>query len=532
MKIVYNISFLICLAYAACLPLIAQNETKIWYFTSNAGLDFSSNPPIALSNGSLNTGEGSASISDANGTILFYTNGLTIWDKTHSVMANGSGLFGGGGSTSQAALIVKKPGSSNLFYVFTNEAQNGYNYGLHYSIVDVSLASGNGSVTIKNVTVFNNTTEKLCATWHANGTDVWILTHEFNSNNFKAYLLTAAGISTTAINSAVGSVHSSYGAVGCMKISPDQKKIGLAIYDSNANGSYELYDFNKNGGQVSNPVILGSTFTEPYGCAFSADGKKFYGGNATDGKIRQWDLCDGSTSAIIASQLAISTSSSNGVGALQLGLDGKIYVARIGAQFLGVINDPNLAGAGCNYIELGQSIAPKVCAYGLPNFIDAYFWSGPSVTITYAGSLSLCAGETKTLMVNGASTYTWNGATQGNTLFISPLVTSSYTVVGTMTTGCNYSSQITVTVSACTGQEELTNFFGIIYPNPFKEKISLDLPENVSITLIDAQGIKLFSQNLPLGKSEINLSDLPNGIYYIKLKHGLERDYCKILVKE
>src|ERR1044072_10401 len=82
----------------------SQNENTKWYFGENAALNFMTNPPTQLNNSSMSTMEGSSSIADASGNLLFYTDGLTVYNKLHAVMANGTGLSGNQ-STSQAALI-------------------------------------------------------------------------------------------------------------------------------------------------------------------------------------------------------------------------------------------------------------------------------------------------------------------------------------------------------------------------------------------------------------------------------------------
>lgn len=83
-------------------------------------------------------------MADASGNLLFYTNGATIYNSQDQPMANGAGLSGGTQSSTQAATILRKPGSQNLYYVFTNDQQGGPG-GLSYSIVDISLAAGMGS---------------------------------------------------------------------------------------------------------------------------------------------------------------------------------------------------------------------------------------------------------------------------------------------------------------------------------------------------------------------------------------------------
>ena len=85
----------------------SQNETKKWYFGNQAGLDFMTSPPTILTNGVINTVEGCATISDAAGNLLFYTDGITVYNKNHVVMANGTGLNGNSSSTQSAIIITK-----------------------------------------------------------------------------------------------------------------------------------------------------------------------------------------------------------------------------------------------------------------------------------------------------------------------------------------------------------------------------------------------------------------------------------------
>jgi PKD repeat protein len=75
---------------------------------------------------------------------------------------------------------------------------------------------------------------------------------------------------------------------------------------------------------------------------------------------------------INASRLAIDTSAASNIGALQLASDGKIYMAEYATTYLGVINDPDVYGIGCNFTDIGFSVAPKISQMGLPNIPD--FW--------------------------------------------------------------------------------------------------------------------------------------------------------------
>lgn len=313
--------------------LFGQGETNLWYFGYNAGLDFSSGSPVALTNGQLNASEGAATVSDAAGSLLFYTDGTTIWDRTHTPMPNGSGLLGNTMRTAtQAAIIIQKPGSVTIYYVFTNESC-GWTQGLRYSEVDMTLNGGLGDITVNKNILLNtaSTTEKLTAIRHCNNKDVWVISRYFNGvpgyssiPQFGAYLVTSAGVNTTAVISSIGSA--GYNCTGQMKGSPDGKKLAAALYNDSR---IELYDFNGLTGIVSNPllfpVVPGVNY-QLYGVEFSPDGTKLYASTYPMPSIYQYDLCAGSNAAITASGVLVGTpASASSPGSLQLGPDKKIY---------------------------------------------------------------------------------------------------------------------------------------------------------------------------------------------------------------
>lgn len=381
-----------------------QNETAKWYFGYGAAMDFMTTPPTQLAASSMTVDEGCASISDDNGALLFYTDGLSIWTKTHTVMANGTGLLGGHSST-QSSIILKKPGSSSMYYVFTVQG-NTWAPGLHYSVVDMSLASGQGSVTAKNVNVYpGRLYEKITATRHCNGSDFWIVVRDFssddpnNSGNFHSFQFGSAGTSTTDVTS-VFTYTNNFHVIGAMKISPNGKKLACANYNYVLSDmTFELFDFDNSTGVVTNSLALVSSFVNNvnsffasgYGVEFSPDCTKLYGslGNfyatTNNGNILEWDLCSGSNSVIANSQTTISAATGTnyfGVGSLQLAKDGKIYVAHSslnnGVEALSVINNPNAYGAASNFsygVIAVNSYSPH---WGLPNYGSYNFLKHPT----------------------------------------------------------------------------------------------------------------------------------------------------------
>jgi len=357
--------------------VLAQKEANMWYFGNYAGIDFNSGSPVAFSGSAMTQLEGCASISDTSGATLFYTNGYCVWNKSNVPMPNGLGLLGDNNSA-QAAIIVRAPGSYTTFYIFTTPT---WGVGdMCYSIVDMTLQGGLGDVTIKNAPLFTNATEKVTAVLHANGIDIWIVGHEFNTNNFYSFLLTPAGVNPVPVITSAGTVHTSLlGFAGYMKASHNGQKIAYAC-TINMN-LVEVLDFDNNTGIPSNPISF-SNITEAYGLEFSPDDSKLYATEENPSLIIQWDLNAGSPAAIAASQTVIGTGSSP-VAALQLGPDGKIYLAkRNSITFLGVINSPDSAGLASNFIDdLVPLAAGANCQYGLPNFFQSTFATSQALPV-------------------------------------------------------------------------------------------------------------------------------------------------------
>src|SRR6476660_4977667 len=129
-------------------------QYNTWYFGSAAGISF--NPgtatlPHTLTDGINDAYEGNASISDADGNILFYANGKTIYNRTHGVMLNGDNLMGNK-SAVQSSLIVPVPGNDSIYYLFTADAvEHDFANGYRYSVINMKRDGGKGEVVLKNV---------------------------------------------------------------------------------------------------------------------------------------------------------------------------------------------------------------------------------------------------------------------------------------------------------------------------------------------------------------------------------------------
>ena len=397
------------------LLISGQNQAANWYFGSQAGLNFSNGFPVNLPSGQMNTDEGCSTISDKFGNLLFYSDGITIWNSNHNIMQNGSGLLGNSSST-QSALIIPKPNDDDFYYIFTADDRAGSN-GLRYSEINMTLDGGQGGITSnKNILLETPATEKITAVEHYDGERIWVISHRWNSNEFIAYLVSNTGVNTTPIVSASGSVHSGNqnNTIGYLKASPNREKIVcVQSYDASET---QLFDFEATTGIVSNPITIANYATNnagPYGCEFSPDSKLLYVTEidkaATFSRIHQYDITQPTQQAIIDSDIIVGTDNSE-LGALQQAIDGKIYVARKGKTSLGVINDPNTLGLGCGFFPVGVSLGINSSQFGLPPFVQSYFYATNIFSNTCFGDTTEFNIDTSTII----DTITWDFGDPGS----------------------------------------------------------------------------------------------------------------------
>ena len=378
-----------------------------------------------------------------------------------------TGLLGDPSSTS-SGVIVPHPTNENLYYIFTvdephhNNAwaapnqgpadengnpinfyeetygdfqsvpndDDGFNNGFNYSLVDMTLNGGFGDVVAseKNIHLVTYDTsqpdqelykcaEKITAVQGADCETMWVITQFVDT--FYAFKIDANGFNDlTPVTSTVTPNITTQGyrrnGIGYMKSSPDGNKIAVChaqngVFPSDddaapSTGSFWLYDFDNETGQVSNPVNLVSNM-QSYGTEFSADSKKLYVTN--NNVVRQFDLDNNNAETIVFQGTQF-------ISSMQLGPNNKIYVCNGQSQnSLDVIENPGEAGLACNYNQGGQPLASGTSAtLGLPPFITSLL--GFEIDIIRNGistsELSLCVGDSYTLQadeITGAD-YVWS----------------------------------------------------------------------------------------------------------------------------
>ncbi|MCF2447062.1 gliding motility-associated C-terminal domain-containing protein [Dyadobacter sp. CY345] len=408
-------------------PTVFAQESKranVWFFGYNAGIDFNKGRPVGIANNELTQREGCSSVADELGKLVLYTDGIRIWNKKHKLIS-GDVELGGNDTSTQSALIIPMPGNSNIYYVFTTYTK------LICVTIDMRLNNGSGGVASRTV-LLENSTEKLAAVRHCNQKDYWILSHEKGNRTFRSYLLTEKGITKSSIAGKIGTPLDFYKSVGNMKFSPQGDKLAMAVYGK---GEYQLFNFDNSSGTLSNPIsVRHNDFLSAYGLEFSPNGNFIYVSETVNvGRpIFQLDVSVMDARKIIASKTEIGRPSESYYGAMQLAPDGKIYVARDGLKYLGVVNNPDLKGSKCSFVNDGFELPYGTSSMGLPNFSVAPVEIEPVVSILekkLCNDVTLVA-ETNTLL--SKSTFQWYNGKQeikgADSRTYKPMSSGNYTV--------------------------------------------------------------------------------------------------------
>ncbi|MDH6357557.1 PKD domain-containing protein [Parabacteroides sp. PF5-9] len=398
--------------YTGCLLLFvwttgfAQKETWNWVFGANAGLTFKSEqlrsfngtgmniPDAILSDlpgtfsSSMSNLEGVFSISDKDGNLLFYSNGMGIWK------ADGTSIYaalGGHSSSAQSGIVIPYPGDNNKYICvgLGEKADNRMNY------VIVQANSPTDVSVIGNLKTFSGHTgllgESMSAVKHANGEDWWIVapgksTQLGSTVYMNAWLLTASGVENSVPRKTTntGLYISANSANGYLKFTLDGKYFVYPTYNQDL--IYGEFD-NQTGEFLNIRSIEGGR----YGAEFSPNQKYLYltstDNNDPYNGLFVWDfeaLLQGTTTTPIK-QLHL-----NLPGALQLDPFGRIWGIYPSGRDMFLIENPNEPNSLKVYKLIDFLLPGTIARYGLPSFSASWFY------LPIKGADDFCMHETQT----------------------------------------------------------------------------------------------------------------------------------------
>ena len=381
----------ISLVLFSFLNLYSQKRNNIWCFGDSTGIDFNQTPSVPIVT-SLDTRGSCVSVADSMGSLLFYANtraGLIgnttrVWSKKKQIKQKGDSIVGRGWYNE--LISIPMPDSPNKYYLFSIGVTS--IFGFYYSIIDVSLNGGFGSVIQKNVQLNTyKAWDEIAAIKHANGRDWWIITKDYDSftaqDSLHAYLVSPNGIQESIQRVGVAAL----GNIGNMTFSKNGSRF---LFNTNS-GLIEIMDFDRCTGLFTNPNVIINSSSGNWnitGSALSTNGNVAYFSNidATT-ELIQLDLTASNIWASRDTIVQLSHPFETG-GSLRLGPNNKIYWSCAwtnGINFnypyqdtmyhtenmnLSVINNPDVVGSGCNFSLYSFNLGGKRCYWGLPNNPD------------------------------------------------------------------------------------------------------------------------------------------------------------------
>ena len=433
MKKTILITFLF--AFASANIMAQGKENNNWFFGGNAGLTWntlrsfqasvidttkiigydalaSKNDttlmlPTSIAS-SINTNEGCFSLSDFNtGKVLFYSDGINVWNQNNEVMPNGSGLSGSN-SSAQSGIIIPYPGAAKKYIAFTLGERDAND--LRYSVVDMNLEEGLGDVDLsqKNVSLTGAKGilgESLTAVRHKNKKDFWIIAvGRSESNGAPTYLnvweVTSAGVNVVLHSDEVISGFNTFSQLanpnGYITFANDGSRFAYSNFDSP--NAFVFGKFDNTIGEFTYIKQKNRNYSYyygyGYGVEFSKSGKYLYlsfvpagkGGNygsslyvydfdellaasdpANVSRVNRFYLHNGTTSSLPAD-------GTNGhFGSLAMGSDGYIYATDFYTRNMYVIINPEKPQAIKMY-KLENFLAEgSEGRWGLPTFTAPYF---------------------------------------------------------------------------------------------------------------------------------------------------------------
>lgn len=157
----------------------------------------------------------------------------------------------------------------------------------------------------------------------------------------------------------------------------------------------------------------------------------------------------------------------------------------------------------------------------------------PVMTITPTKT-QFCKGEKTKLTVTGATSYTWvSPGVLGSTVQVNPTVTTTYSVSGASLENCVNTQTFTLVVSLCAGINENSKNASqvIIYPNPNNGTFTIKAESDLSLNIFNELGQLVRSISVTQSNNyEINIQELPSGIYFIMDRDGGQSVSQKIVV--
>ena len=421
LKTTKAIVFAVCLL--SCGFVFGQKEDYNWLvgYDSWAGYDTASQhwfgithfdfnqQQVSITRDSLgmNFNRSNSSISDTNGNLIFFCNGVTVRNWADQIMQNGDTLGAGyfleqhnpnllyfGLGYTQPHIVLTSPlenGLYDIFHSYTDTLVNDldiYGKKLLRTSIDMKQNAGLGKVTVKDSIISTNeNTFTVVATKHGNGKDWWVLTNRTRTNCYDLFLYDGSNSLVNKLE--CGGSILPHGQICSMRFSTD----GSKFVQASTTGHINVFDFDRCNGVltlkedfiIQEVIDSSSSYWWPTGLEFSPDSRFFY--VFCSARIYQFDTW---ANNIKNSRYQVAAYSGF-LGPFQqtyfyaqLAPNGKIYTCSGNSNYyVGVIDNPNGQGSSCNFLD--HNIQVPTFITGLcyfPNYRLGALTGSPCDTLT------------------------------------------------------------------------------------------------------------------------------------------------------
>jgi hypothetical protein len=417
------------------------------------------------------------------------------------------------GGSNGSATVTTSGGTAAYIYLWSTAATTSVISGLNAGVRTVTVTDANACTSTRTVTItqptaitstISSSTASICSgaianfTHNASGGTAPI-TYSWNTGASNATISVSPTINTTYTGTAtdVNGCFISKTVSIVVNANPVLSVNSGAICDGNSftmtPSGAATYTFSS-GSAIVSPTLTSSysvTGTSTAGCIGNTAVSTITVNSNPSITVNSGAICDGNSFTMTPSG-AVTYTFSSGSAIVSPTITSSYTV--IGAS-----------GAGCN----GNAISSIT--------VNA----NPTVTAVSNTSL-ICVGQSVSLTASGASTYSWSSPSSSNTVIVvSPIITTTYSVIGTDINGCSNNAVVTQNVSPCTNIESLlqnTSNDVSVYPNPSNGVFIIELSSNSKVTLVNALGeIVVHQQEMVTGKNTIDLNAFSNGIYFVKV---------------
>ena len=386
----------IAIAVTSCTLDPKKLNRSNWLFGDSCSVSFASGTPVPNAlikqHQTMSCAEMSVSMSDSLGNLLFYSDGVDLWDNVHAKI-NTLPLFGWdltplgstrAGTSVTGFMAFPLPKQANK-YALICTPPNEIRLGAQSSLAKISCViydavaktiSPYQSLSSPLVNGTNSTflAEDICIVPHCNGVDYWIIARSYINSGangvFYSFLFNQNGLNPNAAPLISAPFNIPAGG-GNFKSNTAGNKL---ICNSGVN-NYLLYNFNQATGIVSNEVLVPVTqpivFPACLAAIFSPNDNylflKYKG--PSDQFIQQVDVNTLSVvNTLISSDMNYSP---HEAGYMEVGPDNNIYFGARNFWFMGQISNPNSLSA-----SLGTPVAfPPLSGYStgisLLNYVEA-----------------------------------------------------------------------------------------------------------------------------------------------------------------